>query len=394
MANPSAPVNFEFATAGRIVFGPGCLHGALAELPRYGKRALVVTGSRRERAAALLDRLAEVGIPCRVHGVSGEPSIDTALALVADGRQFGADLIIGYGGGSALDAAKAVAALLPNAGDPLDYLEVVGRGLPLAVPALPCIAIPTTSGTGSEVTRNAVLASSDHQVKVSLRDVSMLPRLAIVDSELTLSLPPAVTAATGLDALTQCIEPYVSCMANPMTDGIALEGIRHGAKCLRRAYADGSDLEARTGMALTSLFGGLALANAKLGAVHGFAGPIGGMSPAPHGAVCARLLPLVFSANLKALRERAPDAPTLERMTRVARVLVDDHGAKPDAAIGWLETLVHDLNIPGLAEYGLSESHIPELVAKAERASSMKGNPIRLTPAELTRIAIQALSPP
>lgn len=395
MANPAQrSVNFEFATASRIVFGPGCLTGALAEAPRHGSRALVVTGSRTERAAVLVARLDELGIACHVQGVSGEPSVETALELVARGRDFAADLVVGFGGGSALDAAKAVALLLANPGDPLDYLEVVGRGLPIPAAALPSIAIPTTAGTGSEVTRNAVLASVEHRVKVSLRDASMLPKLAIVDSELTLSVPPATTAATGLDALTQCIEPYLSCMANPLTDGIALEGIRHAARCLRRAHADGGDLEARTGMALTSLFGGLCLANAKLGAVHGFAGPIGGMCDAPHGTVCARLLPLVYAANLAALRQRAPQNPALARMARVAQVLLDDPTAPADAATGWLETLVADLAIPGLAQFGLTESELPDLVAKAERASSMKGNPLPLTPDELHAIARQALRAP
>jgi len=395
VANPAQhAVTFEFASAGRIVFGPGCLRAALGDVPRYGTRALVVTGSRPERAAPLLARLGELGIPCQVQCVAGEPSVETALELVAQGREFGADLMLGFGGGSALDAAKAVALLLPNPGDPIDYLEVVGRGLPVPKPALPTIAIPTTSGTGSEVTRNAVLASTEHRVKVSLRDTSMLPRLAIVDSELTVSVPPATTAATGLDALTQCIEPYLSCMANPLTDGIALEGIGHAARSLRRAYADGSDLDARTGMSLTSLFGGLALANAKLGAVHGFAGPIGGMCDAPHGAVCARLLPLVYAANLTALRQRQANSPALARMTRVAQILLDDPNAQADAAIGWLESLVADLAIPGLAHFGLTESQLPDLVAKAQRSSSMKGNPLVLTPDELHAIAAKALRPP
>lgn len=395
MANPAEhAVNFEFATAGRIVFGPGCLTSALGAVPEYGTRALVVTGSHTERASRLVARLAELGVPCSVQSVSGEPKIETALELVARGSDFAADLVVGFGGGSALDAAKAVALLLANPGDPLDYLEVVGRGLPVAAPALPCIAIPTTAGTGSEVTRNAVLASTEHRVKVSLRDASMLPRLAIIDSELTLSVPPAITAATGLDALTQCIEPYLSCLANPLTDGIALEGIRHGARCLRRAHADGRDLDARTGMALTSLFGGLALANAKLGAVHGFAGPVGGMCDAPHGAVCARFLPLVFAANLSALRERAPNHPALARMALVAQILLDDPAAPADAAVGWLETLVSDLGISGLSRFGLTESELPDLVAKAERSSSMKGNPLPLTSHELYSIASTALHSP
>ncbi len=387
-------MNFEFSSANRIVFGPGSLRAALGDARRFGTRTLVVTGRRTERAAPLVDRLTELGMASSVASVAGEPSVATAIDLVARGREFAADLIVGFGGGSALDAAKAVALLLANPGNPLDYLEVVGRGLPVAAPALPSVAIPTTAGTGSEVTRNAVLASAEHRVKVSLRDASMLPRLAVIDSELTLSVPPATTAATGLDALTQCIEPYLSCAANPLTDGIALEGMRHGARCLRRAHADGSDLDARTGMALTSLFGGLSLANAKLGAVHGFAGPIGGMCDAPHGAVCARLLPLVFAANLAALRKRDAANPSLARMGRVAQVLLDDPTATAEAAIDWLGALVRDLGIPGLTHYGLAESELPDLVDKAQRASSMKGNPLPLTPDELYAIAERALQAP
>ncbi len=238
-----------------------------------------------------------------------------------------ADLVVGMGGGSVIDAAKAIAALLTNPGDPLDYLEVIGRGLPLANACAPMMAIPTTAGTGAEVTRNAVLASPAHRVKVSLRSASMLPDVAIVDPELTLSMPPAVTAATGLDALTQCLEPFVSHLATPLTDGFCREGLARAARSLRRAYHHGSDVAARRDMALASLCGGLALANAKLGAVHGFAGPIGGMFDAPHGAVCARLLPLVMTANVRALEERSPNSPALVRYAEVAKIVTGDADA-------------------------------------------------------------------
>jgi alcohol dehydrogenase class IV len=386
--------HFEFATAGRIIVGPGRLTAALSLVPTLGRRALIVTGAHRERAEPLLAQLRELEVASTCISISGEPSVETAIHGTALGREFAADIVVGFGGGSALDAAKAIAALIANRGDPLDYLEVVGRGMPLEKPALPCVAIPTTSGTGSEVTKNAVLASEQHKVKVSLRDASMLPRLAIVDSELTLSVPPDVTAATGLDALTQCIEPYISCLSNPLTDGIALEGIRLGARNLPRAFANGNDREARAGMALTSLFGGLALANSKLGAVHGLAGPLGGMCHAPHGAICARLLPLVFDANLVALQQRDLHDPALERMTRVAQLLTGDVTARPEAGTVWLQELVLKLGIRGLAHYGLSRAELPELVTKAQSASSMQGNPVRLSPAELSRIAERALEDP
>ena len=267
--------------------------------------------------------------------------------------------MIGIGGGSALDAAKAIAALLTNAGDLFDYLEVIGRAQPLVHPAAPCIAIPTTAGTGSEVTRNAVLSSPEHRVKVSLRSAYMLPRVALVDPELTYELPPSVTAATGLDALTQLIEPYVSPRANPVTDGMCVEGIRRAARSLRRAVENGRDTSAREDMALASLFGGLALANAGLGAVHGFAGPMGGMFPAPHGAVCAALLPHVMETNLRALRSRAPSSESLSRYSELGPLLTGRTQATADDAVQWIHELVTALHIPRLKSYGITSADIP-----------------------------------
>ena len=267
---------FEFATAARILFGEGTLRQVPAAAASLGRRALLVTGASPDRAAPLLKALQAAHVSTVPFAVPGEPTLDLIRSAPRD-----CDFVIAFGGGSALDAAKAIAALLTNPGDPLDYLEVIGLGRPLAVPAAPCIAIPTTAGTGSEVTRNAVLASPEHRVKASLRSPSMLPRLAVVDPELTYDLPPAITAATGLDALTQLIEPYVSLRANPMTDQFCVEGMRRAASALPRVWENGGDREARCDMAWASLLGGMALANAGLGAVHGFAAPIGGMFPAP-----------------------------------------------------------------------------------------------------------------
>ena len=382
---------FEFATATRIIYGPGTVRqvGALAR--EMGRRALLVTGLNAERSRPLLESLVEQGIECGSFAVPGEPTTDLVRRGVAFARMAGADLVLGFGGGSALDTAKAVAVLLTNGGDPLDYLEVVGRGQKLERPSAPCIAIPTTAGTGAEVTRNAVLLSPEHRVKASLRSNSIYPRLALVDPELTYSLPPAVTASTGLDALTQLIEPFVSSRANPMTDAFCREGMPRAARSLRRVYEDGNDREARQDMALASLFGGLALANAGLGAAHGFAGPVGGRFPAPHGAVCARLLPHVMAANVRALRERAPESPALARYDEAARILTGDAQAEAADGVAWVADLCQALGVPGLGAHGVTMADVPGLVEMTAVASSTKANPIVLTGQELSGILVAAL---
>jgi len=271
-------------------------------------------------------------------------------------------------------------------------MELLRRlSLPLGRASVPFIAIPTTAGTGSEVTRNAVLASPQHRVKASLRSSSMLPRLAVVDPGLTLGLPRAVTASTGLDALTQLIEPYVGVRANPMTDLFCVEGIRRAAGALPRVWEDGGDRQARTDMAWASLLGGLALANAGLGAVHGFAAPIGGMFPAPHGAVCAALLPHAIAVNIQALRARAPSSQALGRYGEVARLLTGGSQATAEDGVRWTAEICRRLEIPLLRAYGVTEADIPDLVEKAAQASSMKGNPIVLTAEELRQIISRAI---
>jgi alcohol dehydrogenase class IV len=384
-------MRFEFATATRVIFGPGVLRevGPLAR--RFAPRALVVAGANPRRAEPLLSLLREHEVAAITFPVPGEPEIETVQQGVALAKQENCGVVISFGGGSALDAGKAIAAMLSNTGELLDYLEVIGRGKALAEPSAPFIAIPTTAGTGSEVTRNAVLASRAQGVKVSLRSPFMLPRVAVVDPELTYDLPPAVTASTGLDALTQLIEPYVCSRANPMTDALCVEGIRRAARSLRVAFADGRNAAARTDMAVASLFGGLALANAGLGAAHGFAGPIGGQFPAPHGAVCAALLPQVMEANLRALRQRQPAAETLRRYEEVARLLTGSATTTAEPGVEWVRKLVADLGIPSLGHYGLKPEHMAELVEKASQASSMKANPIVLTRDELAGILQRAL---
>ncbi len=377
-------MNFEFATATRIIFGPGVLRNIGKLALESGKRALVVTGRDPSRAETLLASLREAGVGATTFSVAGEPEISTVTRGVTLAKRSHCDFVVGFGGGSVLDTAKAIAAMLANDGDLLDYLEIIGRGKSLVKPSAPFIAIPTTAGTGSEVTRNAVLASPEHGVKVSLRSPLMLATIALVDPELTFNLPPAITARTGLDALTQLIEPFVCLRANPMTDGLCVEGLSRATRSLQVAFHDGQNKSAREDMALASLFGGLALANAGLGAVHGFAGPIGGMfTNAPHGAICAALLPHVMRANIRALRQRDAQGRALKRYEQIARICTGHAHATADAGVNWVGRLVDDLRIPRLGTWGVKLEHVAELVMKSTQASSMKANPITLTPEEL-----------
>lgn len=384
-------MNFEFATATRIIFGAGAISQAGAHAKNLGRCALVVTGRNPSRAEKLLASLAGNGVGTVTFSVAGEPETATVENGVALARKENCDCVISLGGGSVIDAGKAIAAMLTNAGAVLDYLEIIGRSRTLTQPAAPFIAIPTTAGTGAEVTRNAVLAAPAHQVKVSLRSPLLLPRLAVIDPALTADLPPALTATTGLDALTQLIEPFVCRRANPLTDGFCVEGISRVARSLREAVGNGQNKSAREDMAVASLLGGLALANAGLGAVHGFAGPVGGSFPAPHGAVCAALLPQVMATNLRALREREPQNATLPRYQKIAALLTGNPRATADAGVEWVQKLVADLPVPRLRDFGLREEHVASLVAKAANASSMKANPLTLTPDELAQTLRLAL---
>ena len=379
---------FEFTTAGRIMAGAG----RAAELPEVlaglGSRVLVCTGADPVRHSGLL---AGLGSPAAVFPVAGEPTVELARAGTAAAREHGADVVVAIGGGSVIDLGKAVAMLLGNGGDPLDYLEVIGAGQKITRPSVPLLAVPTTAGTGAEVTANAVLASPAHGVKASLRSPLMIPRVALVDPGLTVSCPPPVTAASGLDALTQCLEPFVSVRANPLTDGLAREGLRRAAAGLRAAYADGRDLGARADMAMCSLLGGMALANAKLGAVHGLAGVIGGTADVPHGVACAALLTPVIEANVKALRSGPPGQPALDRYTEAARLLTGQPAATIEDGLAWIRETVTQLAVPGLAAFGVRPEQADETAAKAAKSSSMQGNPIALSDSDLRAIVLRAL---
>lgn len=384
-------MRFEFATATRIIFGAGTLKEVGPLAAEMGRRAFVVTGKAAERAASLLADLEAHRVEAVPFTVPGEPTTDLVREGTRRAREAGCDLVIGFGGGSPLDTGKTIAILLTNTGDLLDYLEVIGKGQPLTRPPVPYIAIPTTAGTGSEVTRNAVIASPEHGVKVSLRSLMMLPRLALVDPELTYSVPPDVTASTGLDALTQVIEPFTCNAPNPLTDALCREGMRRVARSLRRAYERGDDVAAREDMAVVSLFGGLALANARLGAVHGFAGPLGGSFNAPHGAICGRLLPHVMAINIQALQERLPESDALRRYDEVAQILIGSPRATARDGVAWVQALCEALHIPPLSTYGITPADFPSLVEKTAASNAIKGNALPLTAEELTEILARAL---
>jgi alcohol dehydrogenase class IV len=384
-------MDFQFATSAQIIFGRG-RHREIAGLSvPLGKKALFVSGSGGANPQCVKDLLDEKKIAWVSFQVSGEPSVELIQQGVRAAKMQKCDFVIAFGGGSVLDSGKAIAAMLTNPGELLDYLEVVGRNLPLVTRAAPMIAVPTTAGTGTEVTRNAVLAVTEKKVKVSMRSAYMLPTIALVDPELTVSMPPAVTASSGMDALTQVIEPYVSNRANAMTDLFAREGMLCAGRSLREATLHGDHLNAREDMAWASLLGGLCLANAGLGAVHGFAGPIGGMFAAPHGAVCARLLPIVSAMNVQAMREREPRHPALYRYQDVAQFLTNKETAKIEDGIEKMYNLRAELQIPPLANYGITRSDIPQIVEKSKNSSSMKGNPILLTEDEMSEILMQAI---
>jgi len=382
---------FEFMTSDRIIFERGALAN-IGEYSRpYGKKALIVTGSRDVVSDEIRGYLEKTGIASAHFKVTGEPSLKTTKIGLDLARDEKCDMVIACGGGSVIDSGKIIAAMLKNPGEILSYLEVIGEGKALSSPSAPCIVIPTTAGTGAEVTKNAVISSEEHKLKVSLRSSYMFPELVLLDPLLTLTMPQSVTASTGLDALTQVLEPFVSHLANPVTDAFCREGMRLASRALRKAYDHGDDLEAREEMLLASLFGGIALANAKLGVVHGFAGVIGGMYGIPHGIVCAGLLPYSIETNVKALMEREKENPAVARYKEAAEILTGNRDASIEDGMKWIMDLCDHLSIPRFKEYGLKEQDFPDVIEKSMRASSMKGNPIVLTYEELEELLRKAL---
>ncbi|KAJ4459850.1 putative alcohol dehydrogenase [Paratrimastix pyriformis] len=425
----------------RIIFGRGSLT-KIGDLCReYGSSgsAIVITGKTISRATVIFDVLQHHHINYANYPVTGEPSINDVEEALEIARRVMATFVIAIGGGSSLDLGKAVSGLLTNEGTLMDYVEIYGRGQKLTRPGAPLICIPTTAGTGTEVTKNAVLSLPEHKVKVSIRSELLVPSVAIIDPLLTTGLPPTITANSGMDALTQCIEPYTSCSPVALVDTLCLDGVRRAADSLKRAYDHPDDLEARENMCLAScaglypadptlpvvlytplrpppagsLYGGLGLSNAKLGAVHGFAGTLGGITGAPHGAICGTLLPFVMRANVAKLRRMVASASAsdpatvlpstvaqravedhLARYTEVARIVTGRPDAQPEDGVEWILDLARNqLRIPSLRKMGVTgeEEQLQQIIQGSAKASSMKGNCIPLTAEELKTIIIEAL---
>ncbi|MBA3910162.1 MAG: alcohol dehydrogenase [Rhodobacter sp.] len=360
---------FGIVAPPRILFGRGEAAKAPGLIKAFGKRGVLVHGANPARAAWLVDGLGREVLPL---ACLGEPSLPNLMAALAAARRHRPDWVVAMGGGAALDLGKALAALIPAPGDPMEHLEVVGQGLPLRAAPLPFIALPTTSGTGAEVTRNAVIGLPDHGRKVSLRDDRMVARLAIVDPALTDGCPRSVTLASGLDAVTQVIEPYVSIKATAYTDALAGPAIGPGLAALRRLM-EGEDPQARDKLAWTSLCGGLALSNAGLGAVHGFAGVIGGMTGAAHGAICGALLGPVLAAN-----RAAAAGPARARLDEVCVALSGVLGSTAEDAPAALQNWARRAGLPGLSALGVTSVLHGKIVEASQGASSMKGNPVVL----------------
>ncbi|MCC5956654.1 MAG: iron-containing alcohol dehydrogenase [Natronohydrobacter sp.] len=367
---------FAFATASTIRFGRGTFHDLPSLAAGQGRRVLLLRSASVAQAEDLARALRQTGAVLDLIA-RGEPDLPAIEANLALARPFAPDLVIALGGGAVIDHGKALAALIPAPHGALRYLEVVGEGQPLDAPPLPLIAIPTTAGTGAEVTRNAVIQVPQARRKVSLRDPRLYPTRAVVDPDLCLSCPKPVILASGLDAVTQVIEPFICARANPLTDALCQQAIPRGLSALRRLM-DQDDTRAWDDMALTSLCGGIALANAGLGAVHGFAGVIGGQTGAAHGAICGALLAPVLLANQRAT---APDTAARARIDWVLDQITAEYGSLQrfrDWSAG------HGLR--PLAEMGVLSADHAMLAQEARLSSSYKANPVDLDLSELVEI--------
>jgi alcohol dehydrogenase class IV len=377
---------FEFISPTRIIFGKGSFRkcGVLAR--ELGNNALVITGSGKVSVDGLRNLLRAEGIKWTEYRVKDEPNIGIILDGIRIAKDAKCDHVICLGGGSVMDAGKAIAAMMTNPGNLMDYLEVVGKGNSVNIQGLPVINIPTTAGTGSEITRNSVILVPEGKVKVSMRGKGMVAAIALIDPELTYRLSPETTATTGMDALTQVIEAYMSNSANPISDAYAIEGIRRGAESVLKAFQHGRDEEARENMVLTALFSGIALSQAGLGAVHGFAGVIGGLTDAPHGAICACLLSSVLRANFEEINKKIDDNDSLIRFSKISQILTGTSAASPQSAIQWIRDLCKKLEIKGLSSLGVKMEDFDSIVQKAVVSSSMKKNPVILSEDALHRI--------
>ncbi len=380
------PLNsFQFQTIRKLV-QKRTFQDLNEELELIGKNPLVVCGSSLDRYYDLCKATKRTLPP--PHQISKEPTIETIEKIRKKSSSINIDFIIGIGGGSVLDSAKALAALIPQKEEAYNYLEIIGKGLPLEKPPLRTVLIPTTSGTGSEATKNAVLEDPQSERKVSLRSKDLFAELVWLNPLLTLSLPKFVTAACGLDALTQLLEAYVSLNSNSLTDMYCEKGFIYLSRSLKKAYEAGEDVEAREEMQLASFFSGVALANAGLGAVHGLAAPLGSILKAPHGSLCAALLYSCTKENIEHLLSSDPLHFSIKKYTRAAQLLTQIESASYRELLDWIRALTNDLKMKSIESYGLSEEKALKAVQYAQESNSMKGNPCPLSNKVLLKILL------
>lgn len=379
-------MRFQFVTSAKIIVGNGVIAECGGLAADLGSKVLLVTGGGSVSPDRLLQSLEAKGLQYQRFQVKGEPHVSTMQAGIQAAEKSGCDMVIAMGGGSVLDTGKVIAAMLTNPGDLMDHIETIGKGQPTTNPSVPMIAIPTTSGTGSEVTKNSVIYSPEHKIKVSMRSDHMIPRIALLDPELTHSMPPAVTASSGMDALTQLIEGYTSTAANPMTDALAREGILRAARSLRVVYTEPENAPAREDMAIASLFSGIVLTNGGLAAVHGFSGVVGGLFNAPHGALCGSLLPASMRVNIESCRQDESYAPYLQRFTEIARILTNDLNADPMHAADWVAETARLLHIPRLSSFGITPADFPLIIERSRKKSHMRMNPVYMTDELMERV--------
>ena len=384
----------------KIIFGEGSLNQVPSLLLQYGKRVLIVSGGRSFRASlhwqGLVDALKGQGLSWEDMVVREEPSPQLVDQAVRVYRNAGIQVVLGIGGGSVLDAAKAIAGLLPLGNSVMDYLEGVGPELPYQGPSLPFIAVPTTAGTGSEATKNAVLSEHGPDgFKKSFRHDLLVAKYAVLDPVLLASCPPDLIAANGMDALTQLLESLVSTRANPLTDALALSGLGYVRDSLPDWYEGGAKAaDGRAGMAYAALLSGITLAQAGLGSVHGLAAPLGAFFPIPHGVACGATVAAAAKINIRALEEREANSPALEKYARIGRLFgAETHSDNAEARVFLANTLNEwtvRLQMPGLGAYGIRESDLDEIVSNS-RGSSMKTNPVVLTDGELREVLLRSL---
>ncbi|AYV20069.1 iron-containing alcohol dehydrogenase [Vibrio mediterranei] len=368
---------FQFMTSSRIIFGEGALQSSLSIINQFGYSVLLVTGQERQRADPVIHYLHSQNMRYQHVAIRGEPNITMVEETAIMGRRFKPDMVVAIGGGSVLDMGKALAAIIPNQGDVYDYVEVVGRNVPLKTKPIPMIAIPTTASTGAEVTKNAVLKSGQDKVKVSLRDPDMLPDVAIVDPVLTYGTDAYTSGRGAMDAFTHLMEAYVCGEPNPLTDMVCEEGLRRLSYSIISGCKQDNP-KSRADLSFAAMLGGMAITNAKLGAAHGLASALGGKITAPHSVITARLAPHVMTENIKAAK-RAGRSDVLNRYRNMAQILTGRTNASIEDSVLWVNMILERLELPLLSEFGVCNTSFEQVAADAMKSVAIKGNPIPLT---------------